>query len=72
MIMKGIKKCMQRLLRRLFRKKPRGIYYINGPDVLPPPLSLEEEHLAIETCHNNDGARDRLIAHNLRLVVYIA
>jgi RNA polymerase sporulation-specific sigma factor len=72
MIMKGTKEYVQGLLRRLFFKKPRGIYYINGPDVLPPPLSAEEEHLAIETCHHSDGARDRLIAHNLRLVVYIA
>ena len=34
------------LLRRLlalFRRKKSGLYYVNGPDVLPPPLSREEE-----------------------------
>lgn len=45
-------------------------YYINGPEVLPPPLSPDEErNLLIE---NTDKSRDKLIVHNLRLVVYIA
>ena len=45
-------------------------YYINGPEVLPPPLSPDEErNLLIE---NTDKSRDKLIIHNLRLVVYIA
>ena len=48
----------------------RPIFYINGPETLPPPLSVEEENeLLLE---NNDQARDSLIVHNLRLVVYIA
>ena len=50
----------------------RGVYYINGPDVLPSPLSKEAEGDAILRCHEDDEARDLLIAHNLRLVVYIA
>ena len=45
-------------------------YYINGPEVLPPPLSAEEERELLE--ENNDKSRDKLIVHNLRLVVYIA
>ena len=48
-----------------------NLYYINGNDALPPPLSpeLEEEMiLNIDT----PSARAALIEHNLRLVVYIA
>ena len=60
------------LVYRLFLKigliKP--IYYINGPEILPPPLSQEEERELI--AENTDKSRDKLIVHNLRLVVYIA
>ncbi len=55
---------------RFFGKK--GIYYINGPDMLPPPLSREEEAEIIERIDNDERARGILIEHNLRLVVYIA
>lgn len=55
-----------------FRKTKKGMYYINGPDVLPAPLTGEEEYEAIMNCHESDEARDLLISHNLRLVVYIA
>lgn len=48
-----------------------GIYYINGPDLLPPPLSKQEEAEAVEALPSPD-ARNKLIEHNLRLVVYIA
>lgn len=48
----------------------KSTYYINGPETLPPPLSANEEQ---ELLLSNDGkARERLIVHNLRLVVYIA
>ena len=50
----------------------RSVYYINGPDTLPPPLSREEEAKYLEELLYNDKARDILIEHNLRLVVYIA
>ncbi len=58
------------LLGRLFRG--RGVYYINGPDVLPPPLSAEKEGEAIARLPDDENARATLIEHNLRLVVYIA
>ena len=58
------------ITRRLHRK--RGIYYVNGPDVLPAPLSQEEESDAIARLPEDEGARSKLIEHNLRLVVYIA
>ena len=48
-----------------------GIFYINGPDLLPPPLSSDEEMAAIEALPSPE-ARNTLIEHNLRLVVYIA
>ncbi len=50
-----------------------GIFYIGGSVVLPPPLSAEEEAEAIAGSQRGDAqSRDRLIEHNLRLVVYIA
>ena len=50
----------------------RGIFYINGPEMLPPPLTREEENEVILRLESDDGARQILIEHNLRLVVYIA
>ncbi len=51
----------------------RGIYYINGSDNLPPPLSAElEEEYARLTFSGDKKARELLVTHNLRLVVYIA
>ncbi len=50
-----------------------GVYYINGTINLPEPLSLEEEQLLSEKLSSGDEtAREKLIVHNLRLVVYIA
>ena len=50
-----------------------SIHYINGPIQLPPPLSREEEQKIFDRLKNNDvNAKDMLITHNLRLVVYIA
>lgn len=51
----------------------RGIYYINGAQTLPPPLKKAEEQLVIQRITDGDEtAREALITHNLRLVVYIA
>ena len=53
----------------------KGIYYVNGPDTLPPPLSTDEENEAVallEQHPENDTIRGLLIERNLRLVVYIA
>ena len=52
---------------------PRGIYYIGGSDILPPPLKGQEEQQALEGLERGEeGAKQTLIEHNLRLVVYIA
>ena len=51
----------------------RGIYYINGAQTLPPPLKKAEEQLVMQRITDGDEtARETLITHNLRLVVYIA
>lgn len=53
--------------------KPDSVDYINGSDSLPPPLSKEDELKAFELLKTNEKkARELLIVHNLRLVVYIA
>ncbi len=50
-----------------------GMYYINGPETLPPPLKSVEESEIMKRIENGDeSAREPLITHNLRLVVYIA
>ncbi len=49
------------------------IYYVGGSESLPAPLSKEEENLVIEEIKNgNEKSKEKLIVHNLRLVVYIA
>lgn len=49
------------------------LYYINGSETLPAPLSKEEEAITfIKLEENDEGAKRTLIVHNLRLVVYIA
>ncbi len=49
------------------------VYYIGGSDVLPAPLKGQEEQDALEGLEQGDeDAKQRLIEHNLRLVVYIS
>ena len=60
-------------LKKLGNREPEGIHYIGGSDVLPPPLKGEAEQHALEALEQGDeGARQQLVEHNLRLVVYIA
>ena len=61
----------ERKERRLFYE----VYYINGSEELPPPLGAEEEKkylLQLESGQDVLSARNALVEHNLRLVVYIA
>ena len=52
---------------------PPSFFYIGGSDTLPPPLEKEAEELAIAALQRGDeAARQLLIEHNLRLVVYIS
>ena len=68
--MKIIEK-IKKLLLRL--KQENTVHYVNGPETLPPPLSKQEEQAVMEEIlKGNDSVREKLIVHNLRLVVYIA
>ena len=62
------------LLKLLCKLNPSvQVHYINGPELLPPPLSKDEEmHLLARYSNGDETVRDKLIVHNLRLVVYIA
>ena len=51
----------------------KKLFYIGGSDILPPPLKGEEEQRALAGLEaGEDSAKQRLIEHNLRLVVFIA
>lgn len=64
-----LKLFLSKLYTKWFKKE---VYYVNGPDVLPPPLSQEEEAEQISLLGIDPDAKVKLIEHNLRLVVYIA
>jgi len=66
-----IKKLFLKAL-NIFIKSRDGIYYINGSDTLPPPLSAEEESKILSELESKPDLRTKLVEHNLRLVVYIA
>lgn len=74
--MNCIKKLFYKIYLFIFKRKKTvhdDVFYINGSDTLPPPLSKEEEAEAFALLsENNEEARQKLIVHNLRLVVYIA
>ena len=54
-------------------KKHNYVFYLGSTDMLPPPLSKEEEIMYVEKSMNGDEeARNVLIEHNLRLVVFLA
>ena len=60
------------LLRKLIRKES-AIHYIGGSDVLPPPLKGQQEQTALKALEQGDpAAKQLLVEHNLRLVVYIS
>ena len=62
-----------KLLISRFLVTDNEIYYINGSETLPPPLSKERENAVIESIRSGDeSGKEILIVHNLRLVVYIA
>ena len=70
---KRIRRRAAALLVRLGLLQPGKVMYIGGSGTLPLPLTREEEAEAIAKLEQGDeGARQTLIEHNLRLVVYIA
>ena len=65
-------KGLSKLIVLLFKKKTQ-CFYINSTNILPPPLDEVEERKCLIASNNGDlEARNKLITHNLRLVVYIA
>lgn len=63
---------MFKLLKKIFRKL-NYLFYVGSTDILPEPLSKEKEEEYINKFLNGDmKARDKLIEHNLRLVVFLA
>ena len=52
--------------------KPDSCYYMGGVNVLPPPLTLEEEKELLQKLEYDDNIKTILIERNLRLVVYIS
>jgi len=68
---------MQLLLNILFKLRflflSNSVYYIGNSGALPPPLTKAEEQIIMDQIRAGDEkAREPLIVHNLRLVVYIA
>ncbi len=63
-----MKKIILNLISRIHK-----LWYINGPQTLPAPLKKDEEALVFIGIEKKEAwAREKLIVHNLRLVVYIA
>ena len=68
-------KYLKKLLYKLFYKDQINDYvlFINSNEFLPPPLSKEEEEYYFKLYKNGDeNAKNKIIEHNLRLVVYVA
>ena len=66
-----LKSIINRILR--FLKRADSCLFVGSTDILPPPLSKEEEYeLALRSSEGDKVARDKLIEHNLRLVVFLA
>ena len=64
---------LEAILQKLGLLQPGKIMYIGGSDVLPAPLKPEQERQAVAALEQGDeAAKQLLIEHNLRLVVYIA
>ena len=73
-ILEKIKLFLFKLIHREeWREAQNFVFYINGKEALPEPLDSEEEFVLLEEiARGSTVARDRLIEHNIRLVVYIA
>lgn len=66
-----IKLFLERIKARLSGNE--GLYYVNGPETLPAPIGKEEEERVFRELERGSlEAKNILITHNLRLVVYIA
>ena len=65
-----IKEIIYKIKKAFFKN---DVFYINSSESLPPPLTKEEENdLYNGINQGNEKCKNKLIVHNLRLVVYIA
>lgn len=62
---------IEKILEKFFKKN--DVFFVGSADVLPPPLSKNEENsLVIKSNNGSIEARNKLIEHNLRLVVFLS
>ena len=62
---------LKKILDKFFRND--GVFFIGSSDILPPPLPKDEEEELVRKCNGGDiKARNKLIEHNLRLVVFLS
>lgn len=63
---------IKKILIKLKILKPKGVYYMGGVNVLPPPLNSDEESELLQRLEKDEEVKTILIERNLRLVVYIS
>ena len=64
-------KLIDKILNKFFKKN--DVFFVGSTDILPPPLQKEREEDLVNKSNNGDvNARNKLIEHNLRLVVFLA
>ena len=62
---------IDKLLDKFFYNE--GVFFVGSADILPPPLERKEEENLVRKCNSGDiDARNKLIEHNLRLVVFLS
>ena len=70
--MKKIIELIKKIILKI-KIKYNQFFFVGSSDILPPPLEKEEEiELLINAEQGDMNARNKLIEHNLRLVVFIA
>lgn len=62
---------LEKILNKFFKKEE--VFFVGSTDILPPPLKKEVEEDLVKRSNTGDlDARNKLIEHNLRLVVFLA
>ena len=62
---------LEKILNKFFRKEE--VFFVGSTDILPPPLRKDVEEDLVRRSNTGDiEARNKLIEHNLRLVVFLA
>lgn len=62
---------LEKILNKFFKKEE--VFFVGSTDILPPPLKKEIEEDLVRRSNTGDiEARNKLIEHNLRLVVFLA